>query len=289
MELLIESMAEEWQNFVKLIPRIVLSLLIVTAFIWIGRLVGKAVRLILDRRNFKPTHTNFFRSLTAWIMAIFGIIIGFNILGLKSLAASLVAGGGITAVILGFAFREIGENFLAGFFLAFSRPFEIGNLIQSGDLQGVVRSIDLRSTHIRTADGRDIFIPSSQIFNNPLINFTKDGLRRLSFTVGIDYADDSHRAREILIDVARSIQGILTDPEPGANIYALEAQFVVLEVTFWIDTFQEGINLLKVKNDLMEQSRRALADNGFTFSSSVTANVSLGSYQPLDVRINRDE
>ena len=78
---------------------------------------------MLSKANLKPTHRNFFQSLSVWILSIIGLFVALNILGLKSLAASLLAGGGITAVVLGFAFRDIGENFLAGFFLAFSRPF----------------------------------------------------------------------------------------------------------------------------------------------------------------------
>jgi small-conductance mechanosensitive channel len=202
MDILLETLTEEWQSLVRLTPRLVVAIIVFVASIFVGRIVGKVVVGILSRGKFRPTHRNFFRNLTTWLVAMLGFILALNVLGLKGLAASLVAGGGITAIVLGFAFRQIGENFLAGFFLAFSRPFEVGYLIQSGDFQGVVRSIELRSTHIRAADGRDIFIPSSEIFNNAVTNFTKDGLRRLSFTVGIDYADDSEKARRMLAETA---------------------------------------------------------------------------------------
>jgi len=287
MEIFIESLTTEWHNLVRLTPRILTALLLFVVFLSIGRLIGRAVWHLVAKGNLKPTHRNFFRSLTAWLFAIFGLIMGLNVLGLKSLAASLVAGGGITAVVLGFAFREIGENFLAGFFLAFSRPFEVGNLIQSGEFQGIVKSIELRSTHVRTADGRDIFIPSSQIFKDALVNFTKDGLRRLSFTVGIDYGDDSARAREILLETIAGIEGVLPDPKPATNMSALGANFVVLEVAFWIDTFQKGADLFRAQNNVMEQCRRALSENGFTFSSNVTTIVALAGYQPIDVRLEK--
>ncbi|HUV29844.1 MAG TPA: mechanosensitive ion channel domain-containing protein [Acidobacteriota bacterium] len=128
--------------------------------------------VLLARGNLKPTHRNFFRNLTAWLAGMPGLVLALNVLGLKGLATSLVAGGGITAVVPGFAFRQIAENFLAGFFPAFSRPFEIGDLIESGDLQGTVTSTEMRSMHVRAVNGRDVFIPSSQIFNIPLINYT---------------------------------------------------------------------------------------------------------------------
>ena len=137
-------------------------------------------------------------------------------LKLTALATSLLATGGLMAVVLGFAFRDIGENLLAGVLLAFSRSFDVGDLIESSGLQGRVRAIELRHVHIRTADGCDIFIPSAAIFRNPLHNFTRDGLRRGRFTVGIDYGDDPVRALEILAETVGSTPGVL--PEPKSSV-----------------------------------------------------------------------
>lgn len=287
MDILLETLTEEWQGLLRMLPRIVVALIIFGASIIVGRLMGKGVVGILSRGNFKTTHRNFFKGLTIWIVIFLGLLTGLNILGLKGLATSLAAGGGITAVVLGFAFREIGENMLAGFFLAFSRPFEIGDLIQSSEFQGIVKSIELRSTHIRTADGRDIFIPSSEIFNKPLTNFTKDGLRRLSFKVGIDYADDSEKARQLLIESASEAAHVLQDPQPGAILSGLLAQYVELEIFFWIDTFEKGSDMIEIRNEVMERSRRALMNGGFTVSSNVISNIALGSYQPVALQMNR--
>jgi small-conductance mechanosensitive channel len=287
MDILLETLTEEWQGLVRLSPKLLVALIVFAISIMAGRLIGRGVVRILSRGNFGPTHRNFFKGLIIWITAIFGLIIALNILGLKSLAASLVAGGGITAVVLGFAFREIGENMLAGFFLAFSRPFEIGDLIQSSDFRGIVKSIELRSTHIRSADGRDIFIPSSEIFNKPLVNFTKDGLRRISFSVGIDYFDDSKKARELLVETVQNVKHVLNEPKPGAIFAGLMPQYVELEVFFWIDTFKAGEELGPVRNEVMENCRRVLVSSGFTVSANVTTNVALGNYQPVAVQLNQ--
>lgn len=285
MEILLESLQSERHNLVRISPRILVALFVLILFVIFGRLLGRAVVAIVARGNFKPTHRSFFRSLTGWLFGLIGLILALNVLGLKSLAASLVAGGGITAVVLGFAFREIGENFLAGFFLAFSRPFEVGDLVQCGDMQGIVRGIELRSTHIRAADGRDIFIPSSQIFNNPLVNFTKDGLRRLSFVIGIDYSDGCRKVRELLIDTVSGIEQVLTDPAPGAIMSALAPTYVELEVFFWVDMFRKGTELLAVRSEAIERCRLAVMTAGFTVSSNVTTNVSMATPQALSVQV----
>jgi len=273
METLIDSLRAEWQTLVGLVPRVVLALVVLVLLIWAGRLAGRLVVRLLQRGKLTRTHKSFFRHLVTWSFAMFGIVIGLNLLGLQAAAAGMMAGGGITAVVLGFAFRGIGENFLAGFFLAFSRPFEVGDLIQSREFIGEVRGIELRCTHVRTGDGRDVYIPSSQIFNEPVVNFTRDGLRRLSFVVGVDYADDTEHARRVLRETVQGIDHVLQDPVPAVAVSAMLPQYQELEVSFWVDVFKPGVSIPLVRSSTMESCRRSLKTSGFTISSDVTTSV----------------
>lgn len=84
------------------------------------------------------------------------------------------------------------------------RTFKPSDFIRSGDFEGRVEGIELRHTHIRAADGRDIFIPCYELFSHPLVNFTRDGLRRLTFRLGLDYGDDIDRARKMLLESVRT-------------------------------------------------------------------------------------
>ncbi len=282
-----ESLRQDWDAFVRLAPRLVLALILFLVLVWIGRMVGRVVVRILQEKKFNLTHRNFFRHLITWMFGLLGLIIALNLLGLQAAAAGLMAGGGITAVALGFAFRGIGENLLAGFFLAFSRPFEVGDVIQSGEFQGAVRGIEMRSTHIRTGDGRDVYIPSSQIFNLPLVNFTRDGLRRLSFVVGIDYRDDGVEARRLLLQTVREVEQVLPDPGPAVSIATFQSQYQELEVSFWIDTFQPGADLPGTRFKVMDGCRRVLQQGGFTFSSEVTTGVVLDAVPGAATRAGR--
>lgn len=288
MDVFFESVSREWQDLLRFLPRLGLAAIAFVLFLAAGRLLGKGLERVLVRGALSTAHRSFFRKLTIWAFAFLGLIAALNLIGLENMAASLVAGGGITAIALGFAFRGIGENLLAGLFLAFSRPFEIGDLIQSGDSQGMVRSIELRYTHIRTDDGRDIYIPSAQLYNGVLVNLTKDGLRRLSFTVGIDYGDDSERARSILLDAARATEGVLGEPPPGIAISSFQDQRVQLSVFFWIDSLRRGAGLAAVQTEVMERCRRALLDGGFTVSANVAANVRLELGGPVRVSVNAE-
>ena len=277
MEALIDSLRSDWQAVVRLIPRVIVALLILVVLVMVGRLVGRIVVKLLEKGKLTRTHQSFFKHLVTWAFALLGVIIGLNLMGLQTVAAGLMAGGGVTAVVLGFAFRQIGENFLAGFFLAFSRPFEVGDLIQSREFMGAVRGIELRSTHIRTGDGRDVYIPSSQIFNEPLVNFTRDGLRRLAFVVGVDYADETEHARRVLVEAVQAVEHVLQDPAPGVSVSALLSQYQELEVSFWIDVFKPGVEIPLVRSSAMESCRRSLKASGFTLSADVTTSVLLDS------------
>ena len=275
MEALMTSLQRDWESLVQLAPRLVAALLVLGVLIWVGRLVGRLVVKLLERGKLTRTHKSFFRHLVTWLFGMLGVILALNVLGLQGLAAGLLAGGGMTAVVLGFAFRGIGENLLAGFFLAFSRPFEVGDLIQSGEFQGIVRGIELRCTHIRAADGRDVYIPSSQIFNEPVVNFTRDGLRRLSFRLGIDYGDDTERAGTLLLETIRGTEHVLEDPGPAVVLAALQPQYQEFEVAFWVDMFHKGVDLATIRSSAMARCRRAILEAGFTVSANVSTAVAL--------------
>lgn len=270
-----ESLQEEIQLIGEKAPQFIYAFIVLLCFIIIGRMISAIVRKTIRRSALSDTYLSYFTNIISWSFGLVGIIVSLNILGLQYISASLLAGGGITAIVLGFAFRGIGENILAGLFLAFSRPFSIGDLIRSEGLEGLVKGVELRYTHIRTFDGCDIFIPSAQIFNSPLYNYTRDGLRRVDFTVGIDYGDDIREALEVLQETTERIDGILPDPKPAIHIQGFTANYVELRVFFWINTFDKNTSLLNIKTETMEMCRNALISNGFTFSSEVRTAIDL--------------
>lgn len=279
----VEQLSADWDALVALLPRIAVALLLV-AFAWVvGRALSWALDRVLARGRLAPSHRGFFRQLTIVLCVLVGVAIGLELVGLGGVAAGLLAGGGMTAVVLAFAFRGIGENLLAGLFLAFSRPFEVGHLVRSGEHEGVVRSIAMRYTHIRTADGRDIYVPNAQIFNEPLVNYTRDGLLRTAYTFGIDWADDAAAARALLLETVQSVEGVREDPEPAVWISDLATNTVDLTVFFWLDVLDADRPPPAVRSTVLDRCRRALVDGGYTVSSNVSTNVSLVAPEGLDV------
>jgi small-conductance mechanosensitive channel len=204
-------------------------------------------------------------------------------MGLQGIAASLVATGGVVAVVLGFAFREIGENFLAGFFLTFSRPFELGDLVKTGDFTGTVRAIELRSVHLRTFDACDVYVPSAQIFREPLNNYTRDGLRRPSFVVGVAYHDDPAEVLSLLEQAARDVADVLDEPPPFVTVKEFAAQYVEYEVFFFLDVDKSERGFIGTRNDVKIRCWQALRKAGMTFSTDVTTGLAITSAPELTI------
>ncbi len=282
-----ETFERQIQQIVNLLPQIITAIVALIVLVVIGRFVSKGIdRLVGRKRRGATKQSRFLKRIIRWGFNLLGIIIALDLVGLTKVASSFMAAGGVVAIVLGFAFREIGENLLAGLFMSFNRSFNIGDLIESNGIRGVVQRIEIRDVHIRTADGCDIFIPSATIYKNPLHNFTCDGLRRGSFKVGIDYGDDSVKAQELLLKVVLSHEDALKEPAGSTQIAGFTPNYVELEVFFWINTFSKGPGLAKVRSRIMNEAKKSLAENGFTFSSNVTTAVEM---LPLDVKLNKEK
>ncbi len=275
MDHILNTLNEEWMKLISYSPRILAATIILIISYYLGTYFSKIVILALKRTSLSNLHQTFIKFISTFLVFFFGLIVALNILNLEAVAVSLLAGGGITAVVLGFAFREIGENFLAGLFLALSRPFNIDDFIKTEDIEGEVRDIQLRYTHLRTDDGRDVYVPSSQLFNKAVTNFTKDGLRRISFSVGIDYTNDSLAATKLLAEAIKNIKGVLHEPPSNAYILSLAPQYVEIMVYFWVDYFNKSDPVLDIRNQVINTCRLLLLENGFIVSSETTSNISI--------------
>jgi small-conductance mechanosensitive channel len=282
-----ESFELQIQRLIDSAPQILAAIAVIILLMIAGRMVSNGVGKVLGIRRSKAIkQSRLIKRLIRWGFNLLGIVIALNLVGLTQVAASFLAAGGVMAVVLGFAFREIGENLLAGFFLSFSRSFDVGDLIESNGIRGVVKRIEIRDVHIRTADGCDIFIPSATIYKNPLHNFTRDGLRRGNFTVGIDYGDDLQKARKLLLKTVGGNTNTLDQPAANIQISGFTPNHVELEVLFWINTFAGEVELPEARSQIMNECHKILAKNDFTFSSSVTTALEMPT---INVNLKKQE
>ena len=257
------------EDFWLFLPKIVFAIIVLLIAIFIGRRIKRIVQKRMSKRMDDPLLAKFIAKVFQWGIILVGLSIAMHFVGLGGIARGLLTSAGITGVVLGFAFRDIGENFLAGVLLAFNRPFDVGDTVESDTIKGVVKSLDLRNTHIRSFDGKDIYIPNAMILKNPLLNYTRDGLLRFDFGVGIDQGDDADKARTLILDKISELDGLLKDPAPVVAVEELAKSTVNLRVYYWVNLFEFKESALELKTTAITQTKEILMNEGFTLPADI--------------------
>lgn len=164
---------------------------------------------------------------------------------------------GIGTVAIGFAFRDILQNFLAGILLLLNQPFRIGDQIITEKLEGTVEDIQTRATFIRTYDGRRVVVPNSDLFTNTVTVNTAFSTRRIEQIVGISYDHDIETAIRILEDVMRHAPSVLDSPEPDAFVINFNDSWIDLQLFWWINSpYQKDV--VYSRSEVLRNARHAL-------------------------------
>ena len=201
------------------------------------------------------------RAFTIPVFAI-GLYLVLQIAGLTNLALTVLGGTGVAGIIIGFAFRDIAENFLASLLLSIRNPFRSGDLVRIGDSEGIVANLNTRSTVLLTLDGNHVQIPNATVFKSVIVNYSTNPSRRSEFLVGIGYDDRTSQAQEIIQNVLNAHPAVRNDPAPFVVIEELAASTVNLRVYFWFDS--DTHSPLKLRSALMRQTKQALLEGGIS-------------------------
>jgi small conductance mechanosensitive channel len=242
-----------WERFINSLPELIVAVSVLIIFYIIGGFTGRTLRRNLIKRMDDQLLPVFLGKILRWTIYIVGLFIAVNILGYGGMASGLIAGLGASALIIGFAFKDIGENFLAGVILAFNRPFDIGDVIVSQNYTGTVKEVDMRMTTLKTFDGNDVFIPNSLIIMNPLLNYTRASQRRHEFIVGVEYASDLGKAVQAIHAVLKDNEEVLDDPPSDVLIDEFGASSINIIVRFWVDNDELNRSQFDVRSDIIKQ------------------------------------
>jgi small-conductance mechanosensitive channel len=247
-----------------------ISLGIIIVFFFLANTLQKLLKRRLLKRMNDPLLANFISVVFRLIIILVGFMIVFRFVGLTGVVTGVLTGAGISAFIIGFALKDIGENFLSGIILAFKPPFRIGDFVDINGFRGQILSLNLRDTQIKTNDGKDVFIPNATIIKNPLINFTIDGFLRYDFIIGLDYGSDYKAAMELILNTVSKVPGVLADQKsPNVWVSDLVESTLNLQVTIWVDTFDRGILDVVVKSNAILEVLTALEKAGYNLPARI--------------------
>ncbi|MEO5889639.1 MAG: mechanosensitive ion channel family protein [Ferruginibacter sp.] len=257
--------------FLKAVPRLSLAILILVAGNFIVSWLTAVFQKRIKKKSQDPLMSTFLAKAVKLILLICLCLFALQAAGLSGIAGAILATAGASAVVLGFAFKDIAENFLAGIILAFNRPFHVNDTVQIENVFGKVKSMEFRYTKIATFDGRNVYIPNADVLTKPVFNYTEDGFYRSDFVVGIAYENDVEKAKEIIVACFEEDKEIVKD-ETHTNFVVedeLGASTVNLKVFFWVTTEDFRRGTLQTRGRLIQKVKTRLEQNGFNLPADI--------------------
>jgi small conductance mechanosensitive channel len=222
------------ESFTRIIPRALAAAAVIVLFWLVARVIRWSLSFIFRRVIEDVTVESLIKQLTYYAILALGFFVAVDALGFDP--TTVAAGIGLTGVVLGFALRDVLSNFVSGLLLLILRPFEIGDQIVVGELEGSVERIELRATRLRAYDGRVMLVPNAEVFTSRIINNTADPVRRGKVEAWIGYDADLRLAVETACTAAGQAEGVMDTPAPAVRVDELGQDDIVLEVTFWTDS-----------------------------------------------------
>ncbi|MGC1515897.1 MAG: mechanosensitive ion channel family protein, partial [Maribacter sp.] len=229
------------------------------------------IRKRLFTKTDDPLMSKFLGRAIKYIFIIVAIMLALQASGLGAVAAGILTAAGASAVVLGFAFKDIGQNFIAGIIMAFGRPFDVDDTVKIGDNFGKVKALEFRYTKLKTFDGKDVYIPNSDVLTKPVTNFTEDGFFRWDFIIGIAYEDNIEGAKKTVMEALKKEPNVIEDEEHQNFVIEeeLATSTVNLKVFFWVDTKDFRRSALITKGNVVRNVKEALEDAGYYLPADI--------------------
>lgn len=264
-----DILVKSWNNFIDTLPALVLAIIVGFVGFFIIKHVSKLARKFIVSQSKDTLVSDFLVNIISIILVLFLVVICLSIIGWGSITNKILAGAGITTFVIGFALKDIGENFLAGIIMAFRRPFHEGDLIEVTGIKGKVQKMTLRETSVKTLDGVDVYIPNSNIIKNPLKNYTIDALLMADIELSIAYQDDVSKVIPILQNVLKNFSFILTTPKAKAYVKDITPGNVLVKIEYWYKLDELTASASELRSEVIINCIQAINNKGFSMPSGV--------------------
>ena len=244
-------MVELWQGFLYRLPGLALGLLIMVLFILAAGPVSRLLLKPVASSSLTPLIKSVVQRSISVVIMLLGVYLFLFLAGLTGFAVAVISGTGVVGLILGFAFRDIAENFISSLLLTVQRPFKIGDIVQINEFTGIIQKVTARATTLVDFDGNHIQIPNATIYKGVIKNLTANPLMRGHFVLGVGYSADIKHAQSLALNTVNAHPNVLDDPEPQILIDNLGASTYNLKVYFWVNV--ENTSVLKMSSVLMRE------------------------------------
>ncbi len=249
------------------VPLLLLAIVIIVLAFLLGNFFSKHLHFLkrLSQRN--PYLDGLLRVAVKIVVVLIGVLIALDLLGATALVGAVLGSAGMIGLVVGFAFKDLAENYVAGVLLSLRKPFSPGDKVGVDGNIGNVVALTSRATVLLTENGNHLMLPNSLVFKSVLVNFTRNPKRRFEFDLGLTANAPLHGAMDTGIAALASLQGVLADPAPTALILEVPPEGATLRFMGWID--QTSNDLLKTRSEGLRQVFRALRAAGMAPTENV--------------------
>lgn len=214
--------------------QLLLVLLVFVAGWMAAGILGRAVRLSLEKAKLEETLTVFFTQAARWFVLLMTGLAVLSLFGVETTSLAAVIGAGSLAI--GLAWQGALSNFAAGVMLLVFRPYRVGDMVNVNGTLGKVKGLELFTTTLDTMDNRRFIVPNASIFGSTIENLSHHQQRRVEVAVGVSYGADVDHTRIVLREAVASVEGVLADPEPVIYLVELGNSTVNWSVRAWVPT-----------------------------------------------------
>ncbi|MBR3947548.1 MAG: mechanosensitive ion channel [Bacteroidales bacterium] len=201
---------------------------------WVSKLIVKALRKMMVRKNSDPGLISFVSSLANIALKIMIIISVMGMVGIQM--TSFIAVLGAAGIAVGMALQGTLSNFASGVMILIFKPYKVDDYIEANGVAGVVKEIQIFNTIITTVDNKTIIVPNGSLATNTLTNYSKQPIRRVDWTVGVSYGTDFNVAKESIMRILNADSRVLKDPEIFVSISSLSDSSVDIVVRVWVNS-----------------------------------------------------
>ncbi len=201
---------------------------------WVSKLIVKALRKMMVRKNSDPGLISFVTSLANIALKIMIVISVMGMVGIQM--TSFIAVLGAAGVAVGLALQGTLSNFASGVMILIFKPYKVGDYVEAQGLAGFVKEIQIFNTVLTTMDNKTIIIPNGSLATSTLTNYSKQPTRRIDWTVGVTYGTDFEKAKDTIMRILEADSRVLKDPAPFISIIELADSSVNIVVRVWVNT-----------------------------------------------------
>ncbi len=259
-----DQLTDQLQRYVDAfwttLPLLVIAVIVLGLTFGLSRLGSFVIGRVFRRMRLRRSLIEVLQMLLSTGIWLVGVMIAMTIVFPSLTPGKIVTAIGLGSIAVGFAFKDIFENFIAGMLILFREPFRLGDYIECEQIDGRVEEITIRDTHVRQTDGQRIVMPNAMLFKSPVTVRTDRDIRRTTIICGVAYGEDVDEARAVIERAVTKVESVREDQPIQIFAQAFNDSSIDFEVTWW--TGSKPVDIRRSRDQVVAAVKRGLDEAG---------------------------